>query len=115
MLQHCARGTCPEFTFPVEKVRALAVKVYMLVYGRVGSAAQKHLPEDLNPKIREQLQVQSRSPAICQSQCRARAGCWPLVLGLPCFCMLPVSTARQLRSHELILLHYLSAPLLAPS
>ena len=79
----------------------------MLVYGRVGSAAQKHLPEDLNPKIREQLQVQSRSPAICQSQCRATSCRWPLVLlltlyvvlGLPCFCLLPVYMARDAKCY----------------
>ena len=75
-----ARGTCPESQFHVAQVRALAVKVYMLVYGRVGSAAQKHLPEDLNPKIREQLQVQSHSPAIRQSQFKAESCLWPLVL-----------------------------------
>ena len=77
----------------------------MLVYGRVGSTAQKHLPEDLNPKIREQLQVQSHSAAICQSQCRVRARHWPrellltqcVLLRLPCVCLLRIHFVIQFK------------------
>ncbi|KAL3152527.1 hypothetical protein ABBQ32_001559 [Trebouxia sp. C0010 RCD-2024] len=43
------------FTSANAEVRSQAVKVTLLLYSKVGAVVQTYLPDDLNPKIKEQL------------------------------------------------------------
>ncbi|DBB10866.1 TPA: hypothetical protein ACH3X3_007335 [Trebouxia sp. C0006] len=50
------------FTSANAEVRSQAVKVTLLLYSKVGPSVQKFLPEDLNPKIKEQLDNEMGGP-----------------------------------------------------